>query len=156
VTKTVYLAGPITGLSYGEAREGWRKQFASFLPHHIQALSPMRGHDMLKGESSLAGDPGMYSEEAMVSAKGITMRDVNDVKTCDTMVANFLGAKKASIGTAIEFGLAHAFGKPIVMIIEKDYDNPHNHAMLVQMAGYVCHDLESAAFLVSHLLTPGV
>ena len=41
----VYLSGPITGLTYGEARYTWREEFAKKAPG-IRVLSPMRheGH----------------------------------------------------------------------------------------------------------------
>lgn len=166
--KTIYLAGPITGLSYEAARLGWRVEFKALLPEHILALSPMRGKDYLVDEGILAGDANMYPEHLMSTPSGIVCRDRNDVKNCDVMVANFLGADRASVGTAIEFGWADAFVKPIVMIIEPDgliekkgmhafeVTNPHWHGMMNEMAGYVTHTVEEAAHVCTHLLTPGV
>jgi len=77
------------------------------------------------------------------------------------MVACFLGAKqRASIGTAVEFGWADIYRKPIIMVIEEangaGQDNIHLHAMLTELAGYRVPTLEEAAHLVTHLLTPGV
>lgn len=167
MTKSIYLAGPITGLSYNEARNGWRKEFAALLADtDIECFSPLRAKDYLESEQVLRGDPGMYPETAMSSPKGILERDYNDVKERDIMVANFLGATKTSIGTCCEFGFAYSLRKPIIMIIEKPDDagavgsnrgpNPHWHAFLTEMAGYVVHSLEEAAFLARHLLKPGV
>jgi nucleoside 2-deoxyribosyltransferase len=165
--KTIYLAGPITGLSYETARLGWRKDFASMMPPYIHAMSPMRGKDYLMDEDVLAGDPDMYPEHLMSTPSGIVCRDRNDVKNCDVMVANFLEADVASIGTSIEFGWADAFVKPIVMVVEPDgiiqekfgghiVRNPHFHAMMTEMAGYVTNTVEEAANVCIHLLTPGV
>ena len=66
--KTVYLAGPITGLTYSAARHGWREHFAEMLPAHILPVSPMRGKDFLRGEKSLKGDPNMYPTNPLAFA----------------------------------------------------------------------------------------
>ena len=153
--KTVYLAGPITGLTYGEARHGWRKEFTSLMPERIQCLSPMRGKSSLTGPRLISGAPETYQGAPIAAPSGIVTRDRNDIKTCDAVVANFLGADKASVGTAIEFGWADAYRKPIIMLIEKDGgDNPHWHAMLTEIAGYVTDNMEEAAYTVYHILTP--
>lgn len=169
--KTVYTAGPITGLTHDEARHGWRQRFAELMPSHIKTLSPMRGKDFLKNSGVLVGDPDMYPQHAMATAKGIMTRDGNDVATCDLMVGYFLGAEKASVGTAIEFGLAHAYRKPVILVIEPNgelYDytnakdgtvkkiNPHWHGMIQAIAGYIVPTIEEAAFIAAHLLTPGI
>lgn len=165
--RSVYLAGPITGLSYDEARNGWRKEFYNKINPSIDCYSPMRYKSKeIKGEQKLEGTPDMYFDSLFSSAKGITCRDEFDVRKCDVIVANFLGAKKASLGTAIEFGWAHAIKTPIVMIIE-DYDgdeeedkgnpkNPHHHAMMFEMSGYVVHSVDDAVKVIEALLTPGV
>lgn len=166
--RKVYLAGPITGLSYDDARYGWRGDFQKLLPDHIHCHSPMRAKDFLLDQHCLVGDPTMYPDHAIATPSGIVTRDRNDIRReCDAVVANFLGATKASIGTAIEFGWADAYGIPIVMVIEEggkiatgvdvyEGDNPHWHAMLTELAGYRVPTLEEAAHIVTHLLTPGV
>lgn len=170
-SKTVYTAGPITGLTHDEARHGWRQRFAELLPSHIRTLSPMRGKDFLKNAGALVGDPDMYPQHAMATAKGIMCRDGNDVMNCDLMVACFLGAEKASVGTAIEFGLAHAYRKPVILVIEPNGQmfrsnprpdeevpmvNPHWHGMIQAIAGYIVPTIEEAAHIAAHLLTPGI
>ena len=171
--KTIYLAGPIAGLSYEDARNGWRKDFAALMPDHIQCLSPMRAKQFLSGVKKLAFEANAY-DNPLATAKGIVTRDRNDVKTCDLMVANFLGAQKGSLGTAMEFGWADAWRKPVILIIEKDgviqpevqaskttrwqaeKINPHFHPMLTASAGYVVDTIEEAAYIAKHILTPGV
>ena len=167
--KTVYLAGPISGLTYADARDGWRKEFASLMPEHIHCLSPMRAKEFLSKAQDISGLPTSYTDQAIATPSGIVTRDHNDVKSCDAMVANFLGADRASIGTAIEFGWANAYRKPIVMLIEKDgfvrvkkgdgtlvaQRNPHWHAMMSEIGGYLTDDMEEAAHIINHILTPG-
>ena len=155
--RQVYMAGPITGLDYDDAAKGWRATFPNMLNHHIHAFSPMRGKNHLEGLANKITDREKdYPFNAISTASAIVARDHNDVMTCDAMVANFLGAPRASLGTAIEFGWAHAYRKPIIMIIEEDADNVHNHLMLTDIAGYRVHTLEDAAIIVNHLFTPGV
>lgn len=167
--RTVYLAGPITGLKYHDARYGWRKDFADLLPEHVLPMSPIRFKDYLRDEASLAGDPDMYPGHLLSRPKGIVCRDHNDLHKADAMVACFLGAERVSIGTCIEFGWAHAYDIPVVMVIENEgnihvhengqdrrVDNPHWHAMLTEIAGYVTPSLDEAAKIVEYLLTPGI
>lgn len=110
----VYLSGPIAGLSYEEARFGWRMAFAGQLEQGITVLSPMRQEAHLEGTTALParGSGPFASDEALV------LKDFTDIKNCDLMVVNVLGAKKVSIGTVAEIGMAHALGKPIILIIE--------------------------------------
>lgn len=154
--KQVYLGGPITGLSYGEARHGWREEFAELLSDapHIKMFSPMRGKDTLAKETKLDGTPNMYLDNPMATKKGIVARDRYDVQSCDLMVACFLGVTKVSIGTCIEFGWADGSQKPIIMVLEED--NVHQHAMLDEIAGFIVSTLEEGADMARVLLTPGV
>lgn len=176
-SKTVYLAGPITGLTYSDARHGWREHFAEMLPPHILPLSPMRGKDALMDVKEMMGNPDMYPSNALCCPSGIVARDRNDIKNCDVVVACFLGATDhPSIGTAVEFGWADAYRKPLVMVVEDDLNLPtvdedgistlvvnhgterniHLHAFLTEIAGFRMNNLEEAAQIVRCLLTPGV
>ncbi len=158
-TRTIYLAGPITGLTHDEARYGWREEFASLLEvggyDHISCNSPMRGKDFLKGFGVLSSGSG-YPKNALCSEAGINTRDYNDVKLCHAMVACYLESNNvASLGTAAEHGFAHALQKPIITIGPEDEINVR-HIMLKRMAGYRVDTLEEAAHIVALLLTPGL
>ena len=148
--KKIYTAGPITGLTYEGAALGWREQIKALLPE-FDLFSPMRAKDFLANEGILEGS---YGHNPMSSENGILGRDHNDVFTCDLMIANFLeddGNK--SLGTAMEFGWAHAYRKPIIMIAEQD--NPHRqHPMLRSASVYIVDNLDDAAKLAKHLLLP--
>ena len=158
--RRVYLSGPITGLSYGDAAEGWRAAFTKMLPAGLQALSPMRGKEALEGYTELSSV--CYPDLVIASPAGIVARDRNDVMTCDAVVCNLTGAQRVSIGTMIELGWADAFRKPIVLVMEARGtngpdmpDNIHEHAFVSQLAAYRVETLEKAAVLLAHLL-PGV
>jgi nucleoside 2-deoxyribosyltransferase len=146
--RTVYLAGPITGLTYDNAQD-WREKVAGVLWNHgVMSRSPLRGKQYLRPLGDLDnGDPiissyANNSEWPLSSPKGITLRDRNDVKTSDVVLANLLGADKVSIGTVLEIAWADAFGTPSVVIMEKD--NPHQHSMIQEASGIVVESLDLA------------
>jgi nucleoside 2-deoxyribosyltransferase len=153
--KTVYLAGPITGTSYEEATNGWRKEIAAQLDEEgISCLSPMRGCEHLKGTSKFTSLEKDYGVNPVTTAAAIVARDRNDVRTCDLMIVNFLGATQRSLGTAVEFGWADRYDKPIILIME-DEGNVHEHVMLTHLAGFRVRTLEDAVLLAEHILLPG-
>lgn len=122
--RKIYLAGPITGWTYNDARYGWRKEFADLLAHrgadHIECYSPMREKEFLEKDQCIGGEADYESLHGFGTPHGILTRDHNDVRNCDAMVACFLGATKASIGTCVEFGFAWSYRKPIIMVMEPE------------------------------------
>lgn len=64
----LYLAGPITDISYGNCTD-WRTYVSSKLPPSIRAISPMRGKDYLKNEKSVKAS---YEDIPLSSGKGMT------------------------------------------------------------------------------------
>ncbi len=80
--RTIYLAGPITGLTHDEARYGWRLMFAQRLDamdmDHIFCASPMRGKEFLQDLGVLSSGHD-YPDNALSTSAGITTRDRNDV-----------------------------------------------------------------------------
>ncbi|MDR5730421.1 MAG: hypothetical protein RB191_23690 [Terriglobia bacterium] len=161
-SKSIYLAGPITGLEYGEARYSWRKTFAErigVLAPHIECFSPMRQKEFLSGQQSLqckASDLESIGN-ALSRPAGILMRDANDVSNRDLIVACFLGAKIVSIGTVWEIGFSGAQvpRKPLIVIME-DEGNIHDHIFVTNTAGYRVNNLEDAALIAASILTPGI
>jgi nucleoside 2-deoxyribosyltransferase len=149
MSKKVYLCGPITGTTYEESVEGWRARSITYFNNHgVEALSPMRGKFYLKG---LAAMPDEYKAEALSSSKGIVGRDRNDVRTCDVMLANLIGAPRVSIGSMVEYGWADAYRKPIVTILGAD-DPWHNHSFIRELSTYITDDLEDALDKVAILI----
>lgn len=148
----VYLAGPITGLTFGEA-EDWRsyakRQLATA---NITGYSPLRAKDYLLERGVLSGHPGAYNDQVLSSAKGILNRDRWDVMTCDVMLVNFLGATATSIGTVMEIAYADAYRKPVVVVME--HENLHHHAMLDSSVGWIVTDLDFGIELVKAILLP--
>ena len=149
---TVYLAGPITGLAYKGVVE-WREEVARELEDSgIAPYSPMRAKEFLrdiKNFSKLGEDGGQ-----LATGEAINMRDHWDCSTKDLIFVNFLGAKTVSIGTVMEIAWAHAYRKPVVLVMEKE-GNPHDHAMLTQSGGHFrTDDLDEGIYFAKAILLP--
>lgn len=152
MSKLVYLAGPITGLSYGGAVD-WREDATRQLLYAgIEALSPMRGKAYLKDYKHIGGTSKDHENfgQALSHGKGVVTRDRWDSMRADVVLMNLLGAERVSIGTMIEAGWADAARVPIVLVREDA--NVHNHAMLDQLAGFIVPTLEEGLVIVRALL----
>jgi Nucleoside 2-deoxyribosyltransferase len=151
----VYLAGPISGLPYAQAQV-WRNVVADSLGPMIECYSPLRCKDYLRVHGALEGS---YEGNPLSTDRGIMTRDHWDCMTCDLVFANLLGAtERVSIGTAMEIAWAHAYRKPLVLVIE-DAGNIHDHPMIREAVGFrvstIAQGLETTrAILTSRVSTP--
>lgn len=152
VTKksTVYLCGPISGLSFDEC-VAYYDQVNQLLPPWIVPISPMRGKGYLKGEPVL-GDT--YENTVLSSGKAIVTRDYFDVKRADVILANFIGAKRVSIGSLFEIAWAFEMKKPVILAMEPG--NLHDHAFVREACGIRAHTLEEAVKALTFVVTPGL
>lgn len=146
----VYLAGPITGITY-EGATDWRQRFwmeLSSLAGNIKCVSPLRGKSHLRGTGpiSVMGNP----DHAMSTNRAIIARDHWDCITADAVVANLLGATAPSLGTTMEIGWAYTHRKPLILVMEEG--NPHEHPMIIEAADFRARDLSEAARIVQVLL----
>ena len=139
MSKLAYLAGPITGTSY-DGSTSWREAATVELAKHgITGLSPMRGKDYLANRTSISD---AYDEFALSTQKAVVTRDRWDCQRSDVVVVNVLGAERVSIGTVMEFGWADAARRPIILAMQEG--NPHDHAMVREVAGFIVPSLEAA------------
>lgn len=148
--RRVYLAGPITGLSYGgctDWREYAKKQLADV---GILGVSPMRAKENLRAYGELIGDE--YFDEVLSCAKGITTRDRWDTTTCELVLVNFLGAPRVSIGTVMEIGWADLSRTPIIVVMEPE-GNVHDHAMIREAVGFRVETLAEGLSVAKAILT---
>lgn len=153
---SVYLAGPITGLTYDEGQD-WRELVAADLADAgITAYSPLRSKNYLRafGELEGGGSAGCsyLGVNPLSEPAGIMTRDRFDCMGRDMILMNVIGATRVSIGTMIEAGWADASRTPIVLAMEPG--NIHAHAMLEQAAGFVVPTLEEAVAVVKAVLLP--
>ena len=149
---TVYLAGPITGMTYSRAVD-WREEFG-LMNSRIRTLSPMRGKDYLKqefGDKALPGTVDYRRSHVMSTDDAIYARDLWDVRRSDVVVANFLGAKERSSGTTFELGFARALGKLIILVIEPDGSNPNDSVFIRKSANFTVHSLNDAEMLLESI-----
>lgn len=172
MSKKVYLAGPITGLSYGETTD-WREYVKdklhqqilvsrptefydtwSYKDSPIEAYSPMRAKEYLYREQVIKDNYDYNPADVLSTAKGITTRDRWDCMTCDLLFVNFLGATKVSIGTVLEIAWADSKRTPIVMAIESDGSNIHEHAMINECVGFRVDNLDAGIHVMKSILLP--
>lgn len=149
---TVYLCGPITGLSYRDAT-WWREYCTSALEAFgIGVLDPMRATEELKNEPILKAE----YKDVMFADSAIVTRDRFDVMRCDMLFGNLLQGKQlgaSSPGSMIEFGWADAYRKPIVTVMEKD--DPHDKGMVRGVSGWIVDDLDKGLAIVRTVLLRG-
>jgi nucleoside 2-deoxyribosyltransferase len=149
--KKVYLAGPVTGLSFNSS-EGWRDEFkrlmkSSALLPHVGLFSPLRAKDYLRGESSIAAQ---YEGTTFSSQKGIMGRDHWDVVTSDALVIDFSGSEQVSIGTVMEIAWAYERRIPVIAVVDK----LHTHPMVLEAVTFPVKDLTEALHTLEALFLP--
>lgn len=144
----VYLAGPITGISYQESLD-WRKYVASRFPPNITCLNPLRGKKYLVGETIIGSN---FDHHPLSTPQGIDCRDRNDITRSDLIFVNFLGAKIVSIGTVMEIAWADILRKPTIIVMEED--NIHYHKMIRGVVGFIVSDIDQAVQIALTTLLP--
>lgn len=154
MSRRVYLAGPITGLSYGEATD-WRQRVKVYLAlAGIEAFSPLRLKHALSGIGSLKADVSEYAHlSPFGTPRAVLTRDHNDAIRADAVLVNFIGATQPSLGTVMEIAWAHTRQIPIVLAVD-DSANVHRHTMIDEAIGFRCPTLEDAVEVVKGILLP--
>lgn len=148
--KSVYLAGPITGLTYEECTE-WRFKAKAVLNEAgIIAYSPMRGKEYLNDGKAIEAFNDRLPQR-LSTQKGIVGRDHFDVIRSDAMLCNLLNTKKVTIGTMFELAWRYEHMLPTVLIIE-DTHNIHDHPFVMEAITYRTNNLNEGIELVKHLL----
>lgn len=150
--KTVYLAGPITGLDYAGATD-WRVETVRILADSgIKGLSPMRGKEYLSSVKEFTMDGDKYKPlNVMSSNRGIMTRDRWDATRCDVLLVNLLDAKRVSIGTCMEIAWADLARIPVVCAMEPE-GNPHDHGMILEAIGFRTASLNEALHIIKAML----
>lgn len=151
MAKRVYLAGPITGLTYDEGN-AWRLEAKAALgAHGIEAYSPMRAKEYLRSQGVLSGS---YSDGLFSTARNIMTRDYDDCTKADLILCNLLGSTKPSLGTVMEIAWAFAFRVPLVVIMEKE-GNPHDgHPMIAESIGFRVDNVKDGILVATGILVP--
>lgn len=120
----VYLAGPITGATKGQAND-WRTAFDSVLKEEtdgrIVGVSPLRCEPLM-GERYTPE----YADPRFGVPQAIQAKNYEDVKRCDISVCyvpkwHLEDAGKVTIGTICELNWAYCNQKPAILISDIDY-----------------------------------
>lgn len=162
----VYLAGPITGLSYDGAVD-WRETFqreAEALERGIECKSPMRLKEHLSDVTEFSGVGYDTSADTIMDSRAVVGRDIWDVRTADVVLMNLAGAERISIGTMCELGFAAALNKLIITVmppeerserkpgnIPTDSPNPHDHLFVYELSSIIVPDLATALTVIDAL-----
>lgn len=150
----VYLAGPISGLTYDQCTD-WRESIKLELAEcNINGFSPMRYKEFIQGIGIIDESQGAIIDHVMCSDRGIMRRDTFDVRTADALFVNLLNAKTVSIGTVIEIAMAHDRQIPIVVIME-DSGNLHDHPMLREAICFRLSTIKEGITVLKSLFMPG-
>lgn len=141
----VYLAGAIAGLSGVDATE-WRFEAAARLHDRgVETLNPMRAKQSLGEQSRISVNYHDYEKlGTFFTSKAIMARDFNDVKRCDVLLVNLLGAPRPSLGTVMELAWAYALQKPAVVAIEAEGNVNDNHPMIHEAIPFRVETLDEA------------
>jgi len=151
----IYLGGPILGAAYSEARFGWRQYVQEHVAFGIRVLSPMRheGH-LVTHNGPIEDDVVDNATHFFAGSKVIFHKDVLDIRRCDVMLVNLLGATRPSLGSVTEIGMGYALDKTIVTVMEPG--NIHWHPFVTEPSALVLDNLDDAIFAVNGLLSTGV
>lgn len=152
---SVYLSGPIAGLTYTDARYGWRDHAAARLKSGITVLSPMRHEGHLAEIKSPLESAGQL-DHFFSGSKIIFEKDRLDIERSDIVLVNLLGATtRVSIGTVAEIGMAYTLGKQIILVME-DSGNIHDHPFVTVPASLRLNNLDDAIYAINALLSEGI
>lgn len=147
----VYLAGPITGHSFGVATS-WYDIVDKAFPPHMLPMRPLRGKTWLKEEKVIEAQ---YAHlHPMSTPNGIMTRDRYDVMRADALLVNLLTApEKPSLGTIMEIAWGHLLQKPIIVAMTED--NVHyKHPMIRSACSIILPTLDEAIDVTIRMVSP--
>lgn len=146
---SVYLAGPITGLTWEEATT-WRDRASTLLFYGsgITPLDPLRNKSMLNDPGGPIArqpdNPEMLGPQ--YRPQFIVDRDLQDVRRCSGAIINWRN-RLPSVGTAMEIAMLWDRHKPMVF-----WGDMPDHAMVAGVVRHYYEDLESAVECLAMIL----
>jgi nucleoside 2-deoxyribosyltransferase len=112
----IYLAGPITGCTDGEAND-WRSTLSADLESMgFVGVSPLRCEPIVGDIYQPEYDDNQFGHPQVIAAK-----NKEDVRRCDLTFAYLPSEHPASVGTLQEIGWAAGMDKPIILLTDNDY-----------------------------------
>lgn len=146
--KTVYLAGPITGRTIGEAND-WRYPIiAELRQHSIIGISPLRCEPARGDRYTIANADPQFG-----TARAIGSKNMMDVRLCTLTLAYLPAALNTpwpSVGTISELAWAKAMNKPTILVS----DDPRiiEHPVIDSNSGWMLGTLREAVGVIIGVL----
>ena len=149
--RSVYLAGPITNLTYAGSTE-WRDYVSNKL-EGIECYSPLRFECYLDTEEKIRDnyDNVVETPLPLSTSKGIMSRDYFDCMRADIIFVNLLGLERVSIGTCMEIAWGYTTHKPIIAVMEPE-NNMMDHAMWREAIGFRVETLDQGIDIIKAIL----
>jgi len=137
---TIYLAGPISGLSYDDAVNVFVDRSIELRGMGYNVIHPMLGKEYLRNELKLK-EHGYKNPQSTNHA--IVQTDFWRVDRADILYVDLtLGKERTSIGTVAEMSRAFAKNKLVVTVLPKE--NIHRHAFILEMSSLIFETTEDA------------
>lgn len=130
----IYLAHPISGLSYEEVEAYYRRSetWLRTLSCAIEIMNPMSNKEHLRTDTALKkhgnGHPVSCNHH-------IVERDLWMVRRADLVYIDLTGTQNVSIGCVSELAVAHTHG--VYTVVAMEPGNIHEHAFVLEMADLV-------------------
>jgi nucleoside 2-deoxyribosyltransferase len=158
----IYLAGPITGLTFPVAN-AWRQKVRDALPPSVETLNPLRFDDPDQTENFIHRSP------AFDGMKNVVRRNYHDVQRSDLILACFENCSpdNISIGSVYELGWAYSLRIPTIVVVpglteettmaearsmaQRPSTN-YNHPYLKEAVDHLTDNLDEAIRIVRVLL----
>jgi nucleoside 2-deoxyribosyltransferase len=134
----LYLAHPISGLSYDQVVDYYRKAKED-LGLHYDIFCPMTGKGYLRTEINFKA---VGYNNPVSTNHAIKERDKWMIKTSDIVFIDLTGADRVSIGCCMELAWADMLDKHSIVVMEKE--NIHRHAFVLECADLVFETYEEA------------
>lgn len=142
----VYLAGPITGLTFEKASE-WRDDpllVESLAKQGYVTLNPLRGKPHLS--ESRDPLPARYTDAQEMME---VTQDLGDIDKASAVLANLRDVTHVSVGTCWELGYAYAKQKPVVTVIS--HGGPYDHLFVHRTSYKVVQSMFEAVAALEEL-----
>lgn len=144
----IYLAHPISGLSYEEVVKYYQDTTAELKALGYDVLCPMTGKGYLRTEIKFKAEG--YGNPVSTN-HAIFERDHWMVTQSDVVFVNLSGTQIVSIGSVMELAWAAEQGKQTIVVMEPG--NIHRHAFVLEAADIVFDTYEEAMNYLAVLIS---
>jgi len=144
----IYLAHPISGLSYGEVMRYYVHTTHALRRVGYDVLCPMTGKDALRNETKLRAHG--VTRVPLATNHAIIERDRWMVTLADVVYCNLMSAEYVSIGCCMELAWAHDKGRHTIIALPES--GVHEHAFVLEAADIVWRSHDDAMKYLHRLI----